>query len=264
MPATFKSFVERHALAVFIVLAYALSWWPWVWTIASPETSPSTILPCGPFFAAVIVLAVLGRNHLMEFLRRILHWRVAPRWYAVVLLLPAAVTIVAVLLNIALGAESLGSFETPAPAQLVVRFLFIFVFIGLGEEPAWRGFALPRLLKDYAPLVATLILGIVHLLWHLPLLGVEYDASNVLPWALALLGYSVIVTWLYLNTGGSLLLPALMHAAVNTSAVLFQMFNGRDLIQLWWLFSVLWVLSAIFVVALYGSSLRTGKHAPAM
>ena len=108
MPATFKSFVERHALALFIALAYALSWWPWLWTIVSPETSPSTILPCGPFFAALILLAVLGRNHLMEFLRRIVHWRVAPGWYAVVLLVPLVLTIVAVLLNMMLGAEPLG------------------------------------------------------------------------------------------------------------------------------------------------------------
>lgn len=264
MPDSAKSFVDRHALAIFFVLAYALSWWPWIWTIASPETSPSTILPCGPFFAAVIVLAFLGRRHLMEFLSAIVRWRVAPRWYAVALLLPVLVTVVAVLVNVGLGAEPLGSFVPPAPASLVAKFLFVFVLIGLGEEPAWRGFALPRLLVGLSPIAASLVLGILHMFWHLPLLGVEYDVHNVVPWAIGLMGYTIVVTWLYLNSGGSLLLPALMHSAVNTSAFFFQMFSGGELIRLWWLFAVLWGLAAVAVVLTYGPALKLQRQATAV
>ena len=264
MSESHKAFGDRHALAVFFVLAYALSWWPWIWTIASPETSPSTILPCGPFFAAVIVLAILGRNHLMDFLKGIVRWRIAPRWYAVALLLPLLVTIVAVLVNIGLGAEPLGSFEAPGLYSLLAKFIFVFVLIGLGEEPAWRGFALPRLLVGLSPIMASAVLGILHMFWHLPLLGVEYDMQSVVPWAIGLMGYTIVVTWMYMNSGGSVLLPALMHSAVNTSAFFFQMFNGAELIRLWWLFAILWALAAVAVVLVYGPSLKVQRQAPAV
>ena len=56
------------------------------------------------------------------------------------------------------------------------RFVFILLFIGLSEEPAWRGFALPRLIAEHSALAASLILGVLHIVWHLPLFGIEYNA----------------------------------------------------------------------------------------
>ena len=60
-----------------------------------------------------------------------------------------------------------------------MRFVFIFLWIGLGEEPGWRGFVLPRLLVGRSALSAALILGVIHAVWHLPLFGVEYVAWNL-------------------------------------------------------------------------------------
>ena len=100
------------------------------------------------------IVGLLRRNQLVSFvvLGRTIHWRVGQVWYAVVLLLPVAVTLAAAGIN-----------------------------LELGEEPGWRGFALPRLLVGHSALIAALILGVIHMVWHLPLFGVEYAWTNVWP-----------------------------------------------------------------------------------
>ncbi|HEV8389353.1 MAG TPA: CPBP family intramembrane glutamic endopeptidase [Dongiaceae bacterium] len=143
----------------------------------------------------------------------------------------------------------------PGWADLGARFVFILLLIGLGEEPAWRGFALPRLMTGRSALAASLILGVLHIVWHLPLLGVEYDLGNVFPWMAGVIAFAVVVTWIYLHTEGSLLLPMLFHSSVNVSAVAFGWFSGVDLLRLWWLFGAVWVLAALVVVLRHGSAL---------
>ena len=249
-----RAWVRRHPLLAFFALAYALSWWPWLWTALDPQNAPSTILPPGPLLAALIVLALIGGwAAIRGLLKRIVQWNVGLRWYALVLGLPVAITLGAAAINLQFGATMAAQF--PGGIDLVARFLFVLVFIGLGEEPAWRGFALPRLMDGRSALAASLILGVLHIVWHLPLLGVEYDASNVLPWAIAVLAFSILVTWIYLHTDSSLLLPMLFHSSVNTSAVLFRWFSGNDLVVLWWLFAALWALAAGIVVLRYGPTL---------
>jgi membrane protease YdiL (CAAX protease family) len=72
-----------------------------------------------------------------------------------------------------------------------------------------------RLLR---PIGGVLALGLLHALWHLPLFDSEYGRTNGLPWLLAILAYTIFTAWLYQRTGGNLLLPALLHASLNTSA----------------------------------------------
>ena len=254
-----KDWARRHPLVTFFALAYALSWWPWAWTALDPQNAPSTILPAGPLLAVLIVLALTGGwAAIRGFLIKIVQWNVGLRWYLLVLVLPAAITLGAVAINLQVGATIAVQF--PAWIDLIARFLFVLVFIGLGEEPAWRGFALPRLMDGRSALAASLVLGALHIVWHLPLLGIEYNESNVLPWAIAVLAFSILVTWIYLHTGGSLLLPMLFHSSVNMSAALFRWFSGDDLIILWWLFAALWALAAGIVVLRHGLTL-TGREA---
>jgi hypothetical protein len=248
------NWVKRHPLIAFFALAYALSWWPWVWTAIDPA-APSTILPPGPLVAALIVLAITGGwSVILEFLKRIAYWRVGMRWYALVLGLPVAITAASAALNLAFGAQMAPHF--PGWADLGARFVFILLLIGLGEEPAWRGFALPRLMIGRSALAASLILGLLHVVWHLPLLGVEYDASNVVPWMVGVIAFAILVTWIYLHTEGSLLLPMLFHSSVNVSAIAFGWFSGADLLRLWWLFGAVWALAALVIIMRYGPALR--------
>jgi uncharacterized protein len=252
----FIAVVQRYQIAVFVLLAYAISWWPWIWYQYDPITVDAPILPIGPFLAALVVLPVVsGWTGLKSWLGKIVHWRVGWRWYAFVLAFPVGLTCLAVALNLQLGAHQAQSLEVPDIGSIAFRFAFIFLWIGLGEEPAWRGFALPRLLQEHTALVAAMILGLIHVAWHAPLYGVEYDSANVLPWGITVFCVSIVICWIYLHTNGSLLLPMLLHASNNTIALVWKMFEGGDQLQLWWLWCVLWVIATVILVFSTGLNL---------
>jgi hypothetical protein len=238
-------YIRRHQLAAFFTLAYGLSWWPTLFESHS-------ILPVGPLVAAFLVLAAVGRwSAARDFVRRIVSWRVGLAWYALVFGLPPVIALAGAGLNQFFGAAPPAFDRVPPLADLLPTFLFILLFIGVGEEPAWRGFALPRLAHGRSLLTASLLLAVLHSIWHLPLYGLEYTRENVAPWMLALTAYSVITAWLYVRTAGNLLLPALFHASVNTSAkyLFMPLFAGRDLIQLHWIWAALWWVAAIVPLA---------------
>jgi membrane protease YdiL (CAAX protease family) len=89
---------------------------------------------------------------------------------------------------------------------------------GLGEEPAWRGFALPRLLARHNALVAGLVLAMLWAALHLPLVWTEGAPLHQQPIWLLFLGMtakSVLLTWVFLHTRGSVLLAMLLHASTN-------------------------------------------------
>jgi uncharacterized protein len=253
------SLIKRHALVTFFALAYALSW-----SISLFEAH--AILPFGPLLAALLVLPFVdGWAGVKDFLRRIVQWRVSPRWYLLVLGLPAAVVALAVGLNILLGAAAPMWERVPPLSELPMVFLVLALLIGLGEEPAWRGFALARLSAGRSALAGSLLLFALHAVWHLPLFGLEYGVQNGLPWLLMLLGGTITYTWLYNRTNGNLLLPLLFHTSVNVSArYLFNpLFGGADALRLWWLVAALWMLVACTVLVTAGRELGRLPARPA-
>ena len=261
--STLIAAARRHQLLGFFLLAYALSWWPWVWYQVDPASADAPILPFGPFLAALVMLLLIGGWAAVKaWVGRIVDWRHPPVWYAVALLLPVFLTLTAVGANLLLGATFVADAQFPDAAGLAVRFVFIFFWIGLGEEPAWRGYALPRLLVGRTALAASLILGLLHALWHLPLFGVEYDVQNVVPWAITVLCVAVVITWMWLHTAGSLLLPMLLHTSNNTIALVWRMFAGDDALRLWWIWAGLWVLTAAIIVYATGPTLVRAPPAP--
>ena len=174
----------------------------------------------GPLFAAVIVVAVTdGRHGLRALWARMLRWRVGSRWYAVALAVPLSVDALASTINIGLGAPA-PSFGPGAPWYTVILVFGIRMVNPmdgpLGEEPGWRGFALPGLQITRSPLIATTILALLVTGWHLPL--VLGSGSNPLP-PFALLGTFAMTlwfTWVFNHTNGSVLITLIMHAADGT------------------------------------------------
>lgn len=255
--------VKRHPVPGFALLAFALSWWPWPWYRLDPATVDAPILPFGPFIAAFILLMLVGGwPATKSWLSSIIHWRVGLRWYAVALLLPPALIAIAVGLNLLLGAQWRVDARSIEWLDLAPRFVFIFLWIGLGEEPAWRGYALPRLLDGRSALSASLLLGAMHAIWHAPLFGVELDIRTVWPWGLSVFCFAIVVTWMWLHTGRSLLLPMLMHTSNNTAAFAWGMFNADAQIPLWWIWAALWVAVAAAIIIIAGPNLagRDATH----
>ena len=101
-----------------------------------------------------------------------IRWRVGWFWYVVAIGLPLGILLVTVGLNVALGAGAPSLAQVgPLSAVIVVFAVRLINPDGpLGEEPGWRGFALPGLQGGCSPLLATLILAPLMAVWHLPLL----------------------------------------------------------------------------------------------
>jgi membrane protease YdiL (CAAX protease family) len=153
------------------------------------------------------------------------------QWYLIALLLPALITLLALSLNDLTGGTSpdfaaagfpFGPAETPLWQRILILLLiFTLGFDGLGEEIGWRGFALPRLLERYSPLLSSLILGALWAIWHFPYALTSGTSLSEVPlhWFLTnLLAVSIIYTWIFIHTNGSLLPVLLFHAAGNTTA----------------------------------------------
>jgi uncharacterized protein len=188
--------------------------------------------------AAGIILAALegGRGAVRELLRRVLIWRVGLGWWLFALLFPIIPTVGALYLGAAVGGRSVDWTGLPSVLGGIPTLLFLIVFAGLGEEFGWRGFAVPRLQRRYHALVAGLMIGGLHSLWHLPLFFVKGEAYHnlVLQFGFlpSFLGYAVLVTasavqfsWLFNQTGGSVLLAAVYHGASNAWNGYFDIFR---------------------------------------
>ncbi|MFC6723724.1 CPBP family intramembrane glutamic endopeptidase, partial [Halobium palmae] len=87
-----------------------------------------------------------------------------------------------------------------------------------GEEAGWRGYLLPRLQSRWGALTASLLPGVVWFLWHVPLLFLPGDTNGAMPLPLMaafVVASSVMYTWLYNSTGGSVLAVTLLHGGFD-------------------------------------------------
>jgi membrane protease YdiL (CAAX protease family) len=252
---TLTDFVKRHPLIAFFVLAYALTW-P---LIPLVSVSPLWGFPAlfGPSTAAIVVAAVAdGRAGLKDLLGRVVRWRVGARWYAVALSLPVILALAAAGLHLALGARSPIEF-----GGLSVLNFVVFVLI-VGEELGWRGYALPELLAGRSALSASLILGILWGAWHLPTFFVPGTPQYGLPipaFVLLTTAYSVLFTWIYLHTRGSVLVATLFHGAINLSQGMFL--GGLDPARTYWLLAAVYGVAALAMVVAVGPGLSRKPRA---
>jgi membrane protease YdiL (CAAX protease family) len=110
---------------------------------------------------------------------------------------------------------------TGLPAGNVVVIALVAVFVnGLGEETGWRGFAVPTLAPRLGPLGAALVIAPVWALWHLPYFFAlqsyqSFNAFTIVGFLIGLVSGSIVLTWLYLGTGGSVLAVAIWHGLFN-------------------------------------------------
>jgi hypothetical protein len=188
-----------------------------------PFTFPTNFLGSfGPSLAA-LVLAGREKGGARALLRSCVRWRFGDWWYAVALLGPPLIV------ALALGVTLLSGQSLGAPANLdkavwlPVLFLVILILGGpLGEELGWRGYLLPRLLEKTSPLKASLAVAAFWFLWHVPLFwleGASQEGGAIALFAAMVAAFSVLFTWLWLGTGGSVLAALLAHTMINLTSV---------------------------------------------
>jgi CAAX protease family protein len=264
--------IRRHPLVTLFVLAYAMTW-----AILIPQAAGLLegegwrVVVWAPAIAAVLAAALTGgRPAVRELGERLVRWRVGWQWYVVVILGPAAFSISVAGVYALLG----GSWQAALPwaqseealVMLPVLFVLLTLTDGLGEEPAWRGFALPRLLARHNALVASLILGVLWALWHLPLFWTEGSARYQEPiWTILVedTAKSVIFTWVFLHTRGSLLMAILLHGAINVFSVSPDLTSSGGFTLLLLAIGAQWLVVIVLVVVL-GPKLARGPHPEAL
>ncbi len=180
-----------------------------------------------------------------------------PKWY-LVFLIPLVAFLAVDVVAIALGQSSVGLFDAVFPAVLIVPL--VVVLPAFAEEIGWRGYALPRTLTAMSPLRAAIVLGVPWSLIHVPLyLAGQMNAGSSL-WSMVaqILAYAVILTWIYVGTGGSVLMTGIFHMLLNG---LTPLTNGIDPFVAWDVRGVVFPVVAILVVALGGFRSLAGSAA---
>lgn len=205
----------RKELIAFFLLAYFITWsMAGVLLLTNAPEFP-TVLPLiyGPSIAAIILTAVFyGKAGLRSFFKRYLQFKVSWKWYAFLIVGFVAIGYGGKWLWSLTGDDrlylGLASFSSMIP--VIIMQLFV---PGLGEEPGWRGFGLYRLQALYSPLKASLIIGLIHWLWHLPTFWLGTGMHNVPAiWSiLYVLPLTILFTWTYNHTRGSIAIAALFH-----------------------------------------------------
>ncbi|WP_098958083.1 CPBP family intramembrane glutamic endopeptidase [Pseudonocardia sp. N23] len=230
--------LARHPLVWFFVIAAAGAWvveLPVILSRTGTGLLPYTLPPLvvllliagatftGPTVAAFVMVRVTeGPEGPKRLLRRYVQWRVPFRWYLFVLLvIPVSEVVGAIVVPGAVG--SVQPVTSALVAGYPLAFLTTFLLGGpLGEEPGWRGFALPRLQARFGPLAGATVLGVLWALWHFPLFwsGVwtPLTAANMIMFLVMITLLTIVMAWVFNNVGGSLLLTMLMHASFNTFA----------------------------------------------
>ena len=240
------------SVAVFIgvsLLLAAIAFLPAVPTEIAPF-----MLALGPLVIAVALAWGEGNDALGRLWRMLTKIPDNVLWFLAIAV-PAAWALTVLIVAVVAGAPAEGLFDGVGLSSLLV--LLVVLIPAFAEELAWRGFAVPRLLPFMSPLAAALLLAVPWTILHLPLMlvpGSINEGLAVFPAVLALFSYSVILTWIFVGSGGSVLLTGLVHAGLNGVVPIFQ---NLDAEQAWLLRGIVAAVIAVLVALLGGMHRRT-------
>jgi membrane protease YdiL (CAAX protease family) len=291
-----KQMVIDHPLVAFFALAFLGGWLVLLPTVLFESgfglipidiPAPAVMLSfipaamVGPALAAFVVTRMVeGKEGTRNLLRRhILRWRVGVQWYLIAIFgMPIAYFVAA---SLVLGMAPLNSLIEEWPFLLtsyLPKVVMVFLIVSLWEEIGWMGFALPRLQDRYGPLMASVVLGALWALWHLPAyfnstqvvdpkvgLG-ELDRLLYLLPLLILLATStrIVMTWLFNRAMGSVIVVTLFHAGFNISnnelITTFMPQINRILPNHEWMYAVSGVIALLLIVFTKGRLSHKAEH----
>jgi membrane protease YdiL (CAAX protease family) len=284
--------MKRHPLLAFFALTFGLTWGLGACFALFPVqleavfgkvsvANPLFILAVyAPSISAIIVTGLIdGAAGIRQLLGGFLRWRIGIQWYLAILLVFPMLSAIALLLSLPFtqtpvaidhwyqlfllgptGREIVHAADAGAGAFWRVVAVTLGSLLAdpgpLGEELGWRGFALGRLLKDRSALSAGVILGIIWGVWHLPAFvigGTPQNHISIPVFMISIVALSVLMTWAFKGTGGSVLAAVLIHWISNTCADLTSMplalFTAGVL-----------VIAAVVVIAIAGPELSRPKE----
>lgn len=266
------TFARRHPLIAYYLWAFIAVWAMTVPLVISQRGLGWLLLPdslllvlyvggtfVGPLPAALVLTGLTeGRSGVRALLLRMVQWRVGIGWYLLVivgypLLILALVTPVLGFApwGVALSNPSLVA-STYLPAIAIGLFL-----PGIQEEPGWRGFAVPRLQRMYGPMLAALIQGVLHALWHTPgyfipgaVTETGFDLGVYVGNSMSIIAFTFVWNWLFNNAGGSVLFAILVHATTNATGQYINQLSSADVG--WWGYASAWLVALLIIACTHG------------
>ncbi len=247
--------MKKYPVLWFYILAFAISWLGWLpMVMASQGITPFAhplfqfllILPAiGPTLAAVLVTAASdGKVSVNLLFKPLLQWRVGAIWLVIAIIAPALLLLAGKIVTQALGLAATAELQGNNMVGMAIATLVMSLFSNTWEEVGWRGFALPRLQKNHNALVATLVVGVLWGVWHLPLFfwtGNPMSDYPFLDWFIGTVAVSFVYTWLYNSAQGSLFVVTLFHVLGNTFGVVISGVSVTGLAMVYGVMAVLLV-----------------------
>jgi membrane protease YdiL (CAAX protease family) len=265
----------------FFAATYAVSWLIWLPAILWPGELPNLLLvvlgACVPSLTGIVFTYLTqDRQGRREFWVRVVDVRrLGWRWLAVIVLVFPVLHAVASLVYDFLGGTppSLTDIGTTlvSPGLVLQLILANLVISGLSEELGWRGYALDRLQRRSSALAASLILGLVHGLWHLPLFlipGITQGEMGLfslgaLVFLAGTVAGAVMFTWVYNNNQRSILSAILLHFMVNLCLDLLVGLQGALPTGYSAVYTGVLILLDALIVAVWGAKTLASRHWPA-
>jgi membrane protease YdiL (CAAX protease family) len=232
--------MNRNKIYVFLTLTFLWSWTHWFvgLTYLSDginQESISTFLILffigvyGPTISGIMTTLFFdGRKGVFELIKKFFIWKVPLKYYVYLILLPL------LFVSIGIGLYSqfighIGAFNKMAFLSIPMILLAGSYAGPLGEELGWRGFLLPELQKKHTNLKSAIIIGCIWFIWHIPLWWAPFgtlvsgDPLSLIPvftYFIMLICLSIIITWLVINSKGSVLIAVLFHLSINAGIAL--------------------------------------------
>jgi membrane protease YdiL (CAAX protease family) len=258
---------KRYPIIAFFFLAFGISWFFWIPIALSSQGILPFQIPFflfvlagyGPSLSGIIMAGIKeGKPGIRELFERLLIWRIGAQYYVFVLFSTALVVVCAMALYPLFSGETI-EIDLLKQLRSLLLLLPVIIFLGgpMSEELGWRGFALPGLLSRYSALAASLIVGVMWGLWHLPAFWIAGAGQHNQPIFWFMIGapaVAILYTWVYNHTKGSLLIAVLYHTAFNSTMQLaLPAFPTAKAVTIAFMLTValLWVM-AIIIVAVYG------------
>lgn len=232
-----KKSTIKYQILTYMLMTYLFSWIVWGILYASDrniishnifKNYYSLIAVIGASMPSIISIIFTGLYYgsegIKKLLKRITIWKVNPLHYVFVLLINASIFFIPLWICNFTGS----SYKLVIPTSfnnILISFFMIMLFGGpLEEEFGWRGYILPKLQSKLNPIYSSIILGIFWSFWHLPLFFIHTSSqygTSFSSFFISVIGLSILFTWVYNRTHGSLLMAIILHTAINSTSLLY-------------------------------------------